>query len=199
MIEKIGVGRTAEVYDYDEGRVLKLYFKDVSDQIIKTEYSNNKIIESLGIPSAKCFDLIMYEDRKGLLLEKLSGFSMMKAMKMHPMKSITYAIPLARVHNQIHKSVSAKLPDNKEQIIKRINNVEILSKQVKNKLYEYIKTLDNGNILCHSDFHPENVFISNNEYVVFDWSTATIGNNAVVSDTNGSGFGMEFLQIQKTK
>lgn len=185
MLNKIGVGRTAEVYDYDVGKVLKLYFKEVPDEIINTEYNNNKIIESLGILSAKCFDVITYENRKGLVLEKLNGISMMKAMKLNPMKSISYAISLAKVHNQIHKTVSVQLPDNKDQIIQRINNVEILTKSTKNKLHDYINKLDNGNTLCHSDFHPENVFITNNDYFVFDWSTATIGNRfSDVAHTN---------------
>jgi thiamine kinase-like enzyme len=184
-MNKIGIGRTAEVYDYEPGKVLKLFYKNIADEIITTEYNNNRFIESLGIPSAKCFDIIQYDDRKGLVLEKISGLSMMKTMEMHPLKSISYAIPLARTHYQIHKSVSAKLPNNKEQLILRIRNVNILSTNIKNKIYDYIQSLDDDSILCHSDFHPENIIINNNKFIVFDWSTATIGNKySDVAHTN---------------
>lgn len=185
MLNKIGIGRTAEVYDYEQGKVLKLFYKYIADEIINTEYNNTKLIESMCIPSAKCFDLIIYDDRKGLILEKINGLSIMKTMEMHPMRSISYAIPLARTHYQIHKPVLAKFPNNKEQLTLRIRDAKILSTNIKNKLYEYIQSLDDDNILCHSDFHPENVIINNNKYIVFDWSTATIGNKySDVAHTN---------------
>jgi len=176
MIQKIAIGRTAEVFNYGDGKVLKLFFENISNEAINIEYRNNKIIESLNIPSAKCFDIITYNNRKGLIIEKLDGLSMMKAMELNPLKSMSFAIPLAKAHYEIHKPLHEKLPNNKEQLYTRIDSVEMLSKNIKTKLYAYIESLNDDITLCHSDFHPENVFISNDKFIVFDWSTATIGN-----------------------
>jgi thiamine kinase-like enzyme len=184
-MQKIGVGRTAEIFDYGNGKVLKLFYEGVSEETINTEYVNNRIIESLKIPTAKCYEVITYNNRKGLVIEKLTGFSMMKAMEMNPMKSMSFAVPLAKTHYQMHKPINERIQNNKEQLQTKISNVGILSNMVKAKLYAYIESLNNGNILCHSDYHPENVFISDDRYVVFDWSTATVGNKySDVAHTN---------------
>ena len=37
-MKKIGTGRTAEVYDYKDDKVLKLFYSAFSDKIIEDEY-----------------------------------------------------------------------------------------------------------------------------------------------------------------
>ena len=48
-------------------------------------------------------------------------------------------------------------------------------------LYKYIDCLPDGNILCHFDFHPNNIILSDNNYSIIDWMTACKG------DTAGTG------------
>ncbi len=185
MKTKIGVGRTAEVFDYDDGKVVKLFYENISDEEVNLEYSNNKILESLHIPSAKCFGIITYNNRKGLIMEKLNGLSMMKAMEAKPMSSMSFAVPLAQTHYELHKPIHVKLPGNKEQLFTKIASAGMLSNSTKNKLYSYINSLKDEAVLCHGDYHPENVFIADDRLIVFDWSTATIGNRfSDVAHTN---------------
>lgn len=75
--------------------------------------------------------------------------------------------------------------NNREQLLRRISAVGFLSDKVKGSLYDYFHTLEEEYQLCHGDFHPENVFISDGKFVVFDWSTATIGSKySDVAHTN---------------
>lgn len=61
--------------------MIKLLFDTTPDEVIGTEYANNQIIESLNIPTAKCFDMITYNQRKGLILQKLEGLLLIKTMQ----------------------------------------------------------------------------------------------------------------------
>lgn len=118
-------------------------------------------------------------------MEKLNGYSMMKAMELKPMNSMSFAVPLAKTHYELHKPIQKKLPSIKDQLFTKINSIGMLSSSTKDKLYSYITSLKDEAVLCHSDYHPENVFITDDKLIVFDWSTATIGNRfSDVAHTN---------------
>ena len=53
---------------------------------------------------------------------------------------------------------------------------ELLLDDVKMRSYEYINEIEDGNILCHGDFHPDNILITKNGEIIIDWMTATQGN-----------------------
>jgi len=67
MKTKIGVGRTAEVFDYDDEKVVKLFYENISDEEINLEYSNNKIIESLGHLEKLCFKEPYFSKNKKII------------------------------------------------------------------------------------------------------------------------------------
>ncbi|MGL5352877.1 MAG: aminoglycoside phosphotransferase family protein, partial [Clostridium sp.] len=48
--------------------------------------------------------------------------------------------------------------------------------EIKAELFKYIDKLPDGNILCHGDFHPDNVIVTKNKEIIIDWMTATKGN-----------------------
>ncbi len=178
MLNRIGIGRTAEIYEIDDNKVLKLYFGNISDEAINTEFDINRALNETNVPIANCYEIIKKENRTGIIFDKIDGISMMKSMTNNPFESIKYAEKLAHIHYGIHnKEVNFKLPDNKEQIKQRIHSVELLNEQYKNKLYKYIDLLPNQKKLCHGDFHPENILLTSNEDYVIDWMTATIGNS----------------------
>ena len=51
----------------------------------------------------------------------------------------------------------------------------MLTDEIKEKLRKYLKQLPEGNDLCHFDFHPGNIMITENKAVFIDWMTACKG------------------------
>jgi len=176
MLKCIGIGRTAEIFEIDDNKVLKLYFDNISNEVINTEFDINMALNKTNIPIANCYEIIKKENRTGIIFDKIDGITMMKSMSNSPFESIKYAEKLAHIHYGIHKEVDFKLPDNKEKLKEKIDSVELLNEQDKNKLYKYIDLLPNQKKLCHGDFHPENILVTPNKTYVIDWMTATIGN-----------------------
>lgn len=56
-----------------------------------------------------------------------------------------------------------------------IDKTSLLDSSEKEKIYNYIDTLPNDNVLCHGDFHPDNILISKEKSYVIDWMTANKG------------------------
>ena len=171
-------GNTAEVFLYDETKILKLFRNDFPLEIIETEFNVAKQISSDLVFVPKVFGLVEYKDRWGILYEKINGKDMIAEMFRKPYKIGFYSKALANTHAKIHNSTPELNFDIKDELLNNINASTDLSEQEKAKIAAYIKTLPDGKALCHFDFHPGNVMIKSNDFYVIDWMTACNGNAA---------------------
>ena len=56
-----------------------------------------------------------------------------------------------------------------------IQKAEMLDSELKKFVLDILSELPRGNDICHGDFHPGNIIISNKQYYVIDWFGATAG------------------------
>lgn len=175
MKELIGIGRTAEVFKYKNNQILKLYYKNIPETMALQEYKINKILSDTQLPIAKCYNLINEEERVGIIFEEIQGQSLMSLMSKRPWYIKSFAEKFAELHYSIHKRIDIELPCIKSQMKFNIDKTALLDVSQKEKIYNYIDTLPNDNILCHGDFHPDNILISKEKSYVIDWMTASKG------------------------
>ena len=71
----------------------------------------------------------------------------------------------------------------------------MLSNIEKQGIYKYINSLPDGNILCHFDFHPDNIMLSAGKNVVIDSMTACKGDG--LSDVARTGIILKFSEIPR--
>ena len=178
MIENsdlIGQGATAEVYNYDSYKILKLYRQGMPKDACENEfYITQNIERSLGI-SPKCYKIINLEGRIGAIYEKVDGKTMLKEMLTKVWTISKQSKLLAHYHYDIQKNVDFELPTVKDKLKRDIELVKELSVIEKEKLFKYIDSLPDGNTLCHFDFHPDNIIINKGKPIIIDWMTACIG------------------------
>ena len=171
-------GNTAEVFMYDDTKILKLFRDGFPYGIIATEYDVAKRI-SADLPFVpKVFSLAEYKDRYGILYEKIDGKDMIAVMLSKPYKLRAYSRSLAHIHARIHNSTVNSGSGIKDKLADNITASTDLTKREKKKIISYLRSLPDGKALCHFDFHPGNVMIKNNEFFVIDWMTACNGNAA---------------------
>lgn len=178
MLEKkiIARGNTADVFEWGENKVLKLFKADIPKEAIENEYRINSELYKCNFPVVATYELIELHGRIGIVYEKMEGFTMSKLIACKPWRIAREARRLAQLHERIHRNVNLYLPYQKEKIRRNIALTELLDDYVKKKLYDYIEKLPDGNVLCHGDFHPDNILISESRTVIIDWMDATIGN-----------------------
>lgn len=172
----IGQGRTAEVFEWSEDRILKLFRKDFPKIAAENEYEVSMELCKRGVPMPQVFDLVEYEGRVGIIYERIKGPTMMNLISTNPWAISKQARQLAELHKAIQKNVDFELPGQKERLKESIASTELLTEEIKNKIFTVIEKLPSDNILCHGDFHPDNVLISEENAIVIDWMTATSGN-----------------------
>lgn len=171
----IGQGRTAEVYEWERNKVVKLYRKEIDSNIIDNEYRTSREIFKMNIPTPEAFNLIRYDNRLGIIYERVYGCTMTKSLLKKPWTLTKGAKRLAEIHRLIQKKIDYGLPSQKDRLKKRIELTNLLRDDIKKKIYNYLDSLPDDNVLCHGDFHTDNVLISGGKVTVIDWMDATVG------------------------
>ena len=174
----IAHGRTADVYHWDDGYILKLFHNWFELQNIEYELKIARAVHASGVKAPEVKELIQIQGRNGLIYERVIGESMLDMFQHKPWKVFTYARTLARLHAQMHECVfdSASIPAQRRRLQNKINHADALSDSLKTSLLNALQSLPDGNRVCHGDFHPANVLISGEDASVIDWMDASRGN-----------------------
>ena len=173
--ELIARGRTAEIYAWNTGTILKLYYDWLPSSWIDREARVARTIATSSIPSAKLIDDVFVSNRRGLIFERIDGPSMLRLMSSKPWLMNREATIFAKLHFMIHNQPGEGLPQAREGIRDAINEVQILSPDLRNFVLHILDSLPDGYSLCHYDFHPDQIVITRSGPKILDWMTAFQG------------------------
>lgn len=172
----VGLGRTAEILAWDKTQVLKLFRHGWSLSAVEWEENVARTVSDAGLPVPAVYGITEVDGRHGIIYERVDGPSMLEALTAKPEELEHFASLFAELHVQMHFLQIRGLPSQRQQLKKMIRTAKPLSK---NWIEVALRTLDklpNGNVLCHGDFHPDNIQMSTRGPVVIDWNVATRGN-----------------------
>ncbi|PNT90383.1 phosphotransferase family protein [Clostridium thermosuccinogenes] len=172
----IGKGMTAEVYEWGQDKVLKLFFDNVTMERVDYEASIGKTVHEAGVPSPAVFGVIDAEDRRGIIYERIEGKTMFLHIQKEPWMVYHYAQQLARLQYEVHKCKLKNLPAQKDKFTDRIKSSSQILGDRLGKILDYMESLPDGNSVCHGDFHFNNIMVSGNRLVPIDWTNAYCGN-----------------------
>ena len=175
-IKLIARGRTADVYDWDEGHVLKLFHNWFGLEDIEYELRIARAVHASGVKTPAVKELVQVDGHNGLIYERANGESMLTVFQRKPWKALEHARILAKLHADMHDCVfEADVPPQHPKLRFKINHAQTLPEPLKTSLLNALETLPEGNRVCHGDFHPANVLLSENEATVIDWIDASRG------------------------
>jgi len=172
----IGRGRVAEVFEWGDSEAIKLFYEGRPLDLVEQEAMLGKHVHEAGIASPAIGEVIELDGRKGFVLEKITGKSMLTEISKKPWMIFKNAKALAESLASIHKQEVNKLPDQRKALINAIRSANGLSEEKKLKIISLLHELREENKLCHGDFHPDNVINTIEGVIIIDWATATKGN-----------------------
>jgi len=173
----VGLGRTAEILAWNKNQVLKLFRDDWSRSAVKWEEKIARMISEAGLPVPAVYGIIEVDGRHGILYEHVDGQSMLDAFLTKPEELEHFAKLFAGLHVKMHSIRIRGLPFQRQQLEKKIRNARPLSERSRNAALETLHQLPDDNVLCHGDFHPDNILMSSQGPIVIDWNDATQGNS----------------------
>ena len=172
----IAVGRTAEIFSFGNGKVLKLFFPTIPQSWIQKEVDTGRFIMNSHLPVPNVYEKVYLHDREGLVYERIEGPSLLNELAKKPWKFVKYARMLAMSHVKIHDvTAPAELEPQREWARGGSPETTKLPEDLRERVLHLLDSLPEGNRLCHGDFHPGNIILSQRGPIVIDWMTATRG------------------------
>jgi len=179
--QPIATGRSARIYDWPEDDlVVKVFEPGYDPAQVDIERDSLDEAARLGVTVCACHGEVMVEGQPGLLLERVVGDSLTKQAERNPLRIRSGARALARTQVKVHAEPTTKFTDIRDATIAALDSAPLafLDDPQRALARERIAALPGGDRLLHLDFHTENVFAQDDDYVVIDWQTTLRGDPA---------------------
>jgi Ser/Thr protein kinase RdoA (MazF antagonist) len=181
-MNRIGQGRTAEIFDWEDGRALRLFREGASREWVRHEMEIYRSVDRAAIscpavhPAESEDGLIEVDGRFGFVMDRIDGRSMLQVVTAKPWRLWRYARWFARLHRTMHAKVAQDLPSQIERFHRIVDHVrETIGSEIAERVRGMIEEMWEGDAICHGDFHPDNVLMSDRGPLIIDWGPATFG------------------------
>lgn len=173
--ELIAEGRTAEIYAWGEGQVLKLYRPGWTAQTAEYEYQKALASQQTGYQVPHVGELVEVEGRPGITYQRVDGGSMFLALRNNPRKIPAYIRQWASLHADMHTRPAEGLPTIHEMLSYKIERATRLSERTRQAVLTHLESLPRDDKLLHGDFHPDNILLTSQGPIIIDWIDAAMG------------------------
>jgi tRNA A-37 threonylcarbamoyl transferase component Bud32 len=170
----IAMGATADIHDWRQEQVLKLYRGSVPRRLGEREARITRALHAAGVRVPAVGELVEVNGRLGLPMEKLSGPTL--ASRLRDSDSAARAgYVAAQVHVAMHTRTEESLQTMRVQFRWVIERGPLSTEQ-KARVLRAMETLPDGDRICHGDFHAGNIVLTDSGPVVIDCVVAHRGN-----------------------
>lgn len=149
----IATGNTAEIFLLCDDKVLKLFRTGYSYDAVEREYENHKLISALYENVPRIFELYKNDGRHGYVMERIEGRSLASYMQCE--ESFKEAM---EKFTALHRRLLSVTTDSAMPYKEWMRCV--VQGKADSVLLSMIDNLPDGNTLCHGDFHPLNVIVT---------------------------------------
>jgi aminoglycoside phosphotransferase (APT) family kinase protein len=178
QLERLGGGREADVYAWDEGRVVRLA-RDPSHAVrVEREALALEAARRAGVPVPAVYERLMIDGRPGVVLDRVDGDDLLVWLGRRPWALWPVARTLGRQHAALHRVEAPDgLPPLREELRRRLRS-RLVPADVRRLALARLERLPDGDRLCHGDFHPANLLRNGTGYAVIDWTNGSRGHPA---------------------
>jgi len=172
---RIAEGATAEVFAWGEGYVLKLYRDGAPPHEAEQEARRARAASASGLRTPAVIEVLTVEGRQGVIYERVEGVTVLQMLLERPEQGAALAGELADLQVKMHGCSVSGLPSQRARLQQKIEEVNDLPAERKDKILRALDRLPDGDALCHGDFHPSNILLTQEGPVIIDWVDATQG------------------------
>ena len=160
----------------DGDKCIKVFNSEYSKADILNEALNQARIEETGLNIPKISEVTMIDGKWAIVSEYIKGKTLAELMQENPEKKDEYLELLVDLQLTVHSKKSPLLNKLKDKMNRKISQTE-LDATTRYELHTRLEGMPKHNKVCHGDFNPSNIIITEDgtPYII-DWAHATQGN-----------------------
>ncbi len=160
----------------DGDRCIKVFNAEYSKADVLNEALNQARIEETGLNIPKVLEVTMIDGKWAIVSEYVKGKTLAQLMEENPEKKAEYIDLLVDLQMSVHAKTCPLLNKLKDKMSRKIAETE-LDATTRYDLHTRLEGMPKHNKVCHGDFNPSNIIITEDGTpYVLDWSHATQGN-----------------------
>ena len=160
----------------DNDKTVKVFDKEYSKADVLNEALNQARIEETGLNIPKLLGVNMVDGKWAIVNEYIEGKTLSQLMEENPDKKDEYIELLVDLQMEVHSKKSPLLTKLKDKMNRKIS-LSTLDATTRYELHTRLEGMPKHNKVCHGDFNPSNIIISEDgRAYILDWSHATQGN-----------------------
>ena len=171
----IAVRNNKTVYR-DGDRCIKVFNAEYSKADVLNEALNQARIEETGLNIPKILEVTMIDGKWAIVSEYIKGKTLAQLMEEDSEKKNEYIELLVDLQMSVHKKTCPLLNKLKDKMSRKIAETEF-DATTRYDLHTRLEGMPKHNKVCHGDFNPSNIIITEDGTpYILDWSHATQGN-----------------------
>lgn len=171
----ISEGKNASVYR-DGENAIKVFNKGTSKTDVLNEALNTTRVEETGFPIPSISEVSIIDGQWAITMNYIEGKTLAEIMKEDPEHCKNYIEQMVDLQLQMHEKRSPLLNKLKDKLVRQIQSLDNLDDIKKYDLLTRLDGMPKHIKVCHGDFCPQNIIVSNDKMYVLDWVHATQGN-----------------------
>ena len=172
----ISEGATVDVYESGDLAV-KVFKPDCPKTIVFYEALLDSQVEETGLSVPKIKEVELIDGRWAIASELIQGKTLKQIMDDEPENRDDYIDDMVDLQLEIHSNTVTGVAKLKDTLRREIESLDVIDHIKKYELLTRLDSTPKHTKLCHGNFGPENIIVTDDDKVyIVDWVGATIGN-----------------------
>lgn len=178
-LTKIAEGREAEIFAWEDGRVLRLMRRPDAQQAVEWQARALEAARSAGLSVPAVHGTTTVDGRSGLIMDRIDGVDLLTLIGRRPWTVWRAGRVSGELQAGLHETVAPDgLPSLRDRLRRRITSSDLVPPDIAERALDQLDALPDGDRLCHGDFNPANIIATGNAHVVIDWTNVSRGEPA---------------------
>ena len=175
-LDRVIAVRNKKTIYRDGDRCIKVFSEDYSKADVLNEALNQARIEETGLNIPAVLEVTMVDGKWAIVSEYIKGKTLAQMMQEEPAKKDEYLEMLVDIQLQVQSKTCPMLGKLKDKMNRKISMSE-LDATTRYELHTRLEGMPKHKKVCHGDFNPSNVIITEDGTpYILDWAHATQGN-----------------------
>lgn len=176
MSDRIIAVRTGKTIYHEGDTAVKVFDSDYAKPDVLNEALNQARVENIGINVPKVIEVKTIDGKWAIVSEFIAGKTLAQLMQENPKKKDEYLEMFVDLQMQVHNAKCPLLNKLKDKMNRKISEAD-LDATTRYELHTRLESMPKHNKVCHGDFNPSNIIITEDGTpYILDWSHATQGN-----------------------